>query len=124
MTIVLRRKINYHLLQTYLPSGNYMVQEMFKLCLGSPGLFVTVAWLSLFLPPECIPGRVAMAMTTLLTLAAMFGAVSQNTPRVSYVSFLDVWMCSCVVFVFLTLLEYVIVLRQGNADLFQISTVK
>ena len=73
--------------------------------------------MSLFLPPECIPGRVAMAMTTLLTLAAMFGAVSQNTPRV-------VWMCSCFVFVFLTLLEYVIVLRQGNIDLFETSTVK
>ena len=85
---------------------------------------MTVAWLSLFLPPECIPGRVAMPMTTLLTLAAMFGAVDQNTPRVSYVSFLVVWMCSCFVFVFLTLLEYVIVLRQGNMDLFQISTVK
>ncbi|TRY72703.1 hypothetical protein TCAL_16186, partial [Tigriopus californicus] len=60
MTVLLRRKISYHLLQTYLPSG----------------LFVIVAWLSLFLPPESIPGRVTMAMTTLLTLAAMFGAVS------------------------------------------------
>jgi len=94
MTIVLRRKINYHLLQTYLPSG----------------LFVIVAWLSLFLPPESIPGRVAMAMTTLLTLAAMFGAVRQNTPRVSYVSALDIWMCTCIIFVFFTLLEYVVVL--------------
>lgn len=51
-----------------------------------------------------------MAMTTLLTLAAMFGAVRQNTPRVSYVSALDVWMCVCIIFVFFTLLEYVIVL--------------
>ena len=59
MTLLLRRKISYHLLQTFLPSG----------------LFVIVAWLSLFLPPESIPGRVTMAMTTLLTLAAMFGAV-------------------------------------------------
>ena len=59
MTVLLRRKISYHLLQTYLPSG----------------LFVIVAWLSLFLPAESIPGRVTMAMTTLLTLAAMFGAV-------------------------------------------------
>ena len=74
------------------------------------GLFVIVAWLSLFLPPEAIPGRVTMAMTTLLTLAAMFGSVSQNTPKVSYVSALDVWMCSCIVFVFICLLEYVIVL--------------
>jgi len=94
MTIVLKRKINYHLLQTYLPSG----------------LFVIVSWLSLFLPPESIPGRTGMAMTTLLTLAAMFGAVRQNTPKVSYVSALDVWMCSCIVFVFFILLEYVIIL--------------
>jgi len=104
MTIVLRRKINYHLLQTYLPSG----------------LFVIVAWLSLFLPPEAIPGRVAMAMTTLLTLSAMFGSVRQNTPRVSYVSALDIWMCGCIIFVFFTLLEYVIVLcliyRKVNTD--------
>ena len=78
--------------------------------LYSAGLFVIVAWLSLFLPPEAIPGRVTMAMTTLLTLAAMFGSVRQNTPRVSYVSALDVWMCGCIIFVFICLLEYVIVL--------------
>ena len=65
MTVLLRRKISYHLLQTYLPSG----------------LFVIVAWLSLFLPPESIPGRITMAMTTLLTLAAMFGAV-RSVPTV------------------------------------------
>ena len=75
-----------------------------------PGLFVIVAWLSLFLPPQAIPGRVTMAMTTLLTLAAMFGSVRQNTPRVSYVSALDVWMCGCIIFVFFTLFEYVVVL--------------
>ena len=50
------------------------------------GLFVIVSWLSLFLPPESIPGRTGMAMTTLLTLAAMFGAVRQNTPKVTIIS--------------------------------------
>ncbi|CAB4065749.1 GRGLCN [Lepeophtheirus salmonis] len=150
MKIILKRNINYHLLQTYLPSG----------------IFVFVAWLSLFLPPQSIPGRITMAMTTLLTLAAMFGAVSsipmgaptlgatfphdihinnkvfksvrslsfaeqhqhqiflnfttnsespcleykQSTPRVSYVSALDIWMCTCIIFVFFALLEYVIML--------------
>ena len=108
MTIVLRRKINYHLLQTYLPSGIFFQLNLFYDKLT--GLFVIVSWLSLFIPPESIPGRVAMAMTTLLTLAAMFGGVRQNTPMVSYVSALDIWMCGCIVFVFFTLLEYVIIL--------------
>ena len=45
-----------------------------------------------------------------LLFAAMFGAVRQNTPRVSYVSALDIWMCTCIIFVFFTLLEYVVVL--------------
>ena len=93
MTIVLRRKINYHLLQTYLPSGILILFHTSSMKPYILGLFVIVAWLSLFLPPEAIPGRVTMAMTTLLTLAAMFGAVRQNTPSVSYVSALDIWKC-------------------------------
>ena len=66
LRIYLRRKINYHLIQTYLPSI----------------LFVTIAWLSLFISPEAIPGRVSMVMMTLLTLMAMFSGVRQNTPKV------------------------------------------
>ena len=34
----------------------------------------------------------------------------QNTPKVSYVSALDIWMCTCIIFVFFALLEYVVVL--------------
>ena len=75
MTVLLRRKISYHLLQTYLPSG----------------LFVIVAWLSLFLPAESIPGRVTMAMTTLLTLAAMFGAVRYGTGQGPWYSPIELW---------------------------------
>ena len=64
--IHLARKIHYHLIQTYIPS-----------C-----LFVTVAWLSLFVNPEAIPGRISMVMMTLLTLMAMFSGVRQSTPKV------------------------------------------
>jgi hypothetical protein len=40
LRIFLERKIQYHLLQTYIPSG----------------LFVIIAWLSMFISPEAIPG--------------------------------------------------------------------
>ena len=51
-----------------------------------------------------------MGMTTLLTLTAMFGSVRQNVPRVSYVSFLDVWMVTCILFVFFCILEFTLVI--------------
>ena len=34
-----------------------------------------LAWLSLFIPAESVPGRVGMVMTTMLTLTAMFASV-------------------------------------------------
>ena len=62
------RKINYHLVQTYLPSI----------------LFVVIAWLSLLINPEAIPGRVSMVMMTMLTIMAMFAGVRQSTPKVIF----------------------------------------
>jgi len=121
MQLVLERKITYHLFRTYLPSG----------------LFVVIGWFSLFIPLDHVPGRVwlsissviffkrkahltyicnpskfqvTMGMTTLLTLAAMFGAIATTTPRVSYSSKLDVWMVFCVIYVFGTLLEFTLLI--------------
>ena len=45
------------MVQTYIPST----------------VFVVLAWLSLFIPAESVPGRVGMGMTTLLTLAVIEG---------------------------------------------------
>ncbi|XP_046400747.1 glycine receptor subunit alpha-4-like isoform X2 [Ischnura elegans] len=90
-----QRRMNYHLLQTYIPSG----------------LFVVVSWLSFMVPRECAPGRLAICMTTLLTLTAMFGAVRQNTPTVSYIKALDIWMVGCIICVFFALAQFASVLR-------------
>ena len=113
MRIILRRKMSFHLWQTYLPSS----------------IFVIVAWMSALVPPEQVPGnnlirltltslaislmilgRATMTTTTLLTLTAMFGAVRSNVPRVSYISLLDVWMFVCIVFVFLVIIHFVAVI--------------
>lgn len=89
----LTRQIGYHVVQTYIPST----------------VFVVLAWLSLFIPAESVPGRVGMGMTTLLTLTAMFSAVRQSVPRVSYISFLDIWMLTSMIFVFSCILEFILV---------------
>ena len=48
-------------------------------------------------------------MTTLLTLTAMFGMGREHVPHVSYVTFLDIWMIACMIFVFITMVEFVVV---------------
>ena len=55
----LQRRLSFHLLQTFIPSA----------------LFVWVGWLSFLVPPEVVPGRMVLTITTLLTLTAMFNAV-------------------------------------------------
>ena len=101
MKLHLTRQIGYHIVQTYIPSA----------------VFVVIAWLSLFIPAESVPGRVGMGMTTLLTLTAMFSSVRQTVPKVSYISFLDIWMLICMLFVFSCILEFIIAtvfLRSGK----------
>ncbi|XP_071450137.1 glycine receptor subunit alpha-2-like [Hetaerina americana] len=91
----LKRRLSYHLLQTYVPSS----------------LFVIISWLSFLIPVEYAAGRLAICMTLLLTLTAMFGAVRSMTPSVSYIKALDIWMVGCILFVFMALAEYAFILR-------------
>ena len=55
-------------------------------------------------------GRVTMGMTTMLTLASIFGSLTNVTPPISYHTRLDIWMISCLVFVFGTLAEFTLVI--------------
>lgn len=57
--VVLKRRISYHLMNTFLPSG----------------LFVCVSWLTFLVPADQIPGRMVLTITTLLTLVSMFAGV-------------------------------------------------
>lgn len=54
-------------------------------------------------------GRAGMGMTTLLVLTAMFGSTRGSVPRVSYSSYLDIWMVTCIIFVFASLIEFTVV---------------
>jgi len=99
----LTRLIAYHVVQTYIPST----------------VFVILAWLSMFISPESVPGRVGMGMTTMLTLTAMFSSVRNNVPKISYLSVLDLWMLMSIIFVFSCILEFIVVtglIRNGKKN--------
>ncbi|CAG0894370.1 unnamed protein product [Darwinula stevensoni] len=89
----LRRRLGYHLFHTYVPSA----------------LIVVMSWISFWIKPEAIPARVTLGVTSLLTLATQNTQSQSSLPPVSYVKAVDVWMSSCSVFVFASLMEFAIV---------------
>ena len=45
------------------------------------GLFVVVSWISFVVPPDVIPGRMALLITLFLVLVNIFNTVTTNTPK-------------------------------------------
>ena len=71
--------------------------------------YLTLGYLSLYVPAESIPGRVAIGMTTILTLTAMFSGIRHAVPKVSYISYIDIWMVMCLIYVNFFMFEFVLV---------------
>ena len=85
----LDRKYSKHILSYYLPSL----------------LIVLLSWVSFVIPPEAIPGRMALLITLILVLVNMFGTVIDKRPPTNS-TVLDIWMIGCLLFVFGSLMAY------------------
>ena len=124
MKIRLRRQIGFHVVQTYIPSIIFVSLSWLTLFVSPESIPGMKCFMQIQKPTikkkysliqeiisieKYFSGRIGMGMTTLLTLTAMFGATRQNVPRVSYVSYLDIWMVTCIIFVFGTMIEFTIV---------------
>ncbi|CAL4069529.1 unnamed protein product, partial [Meganyctiphanes norvegica] len=77
--ITLTRRLSSHLMNTYLPSG----------------LFVIVSWLTFLVPPDLVPGRMVLTITTLLTLVSMFSGINGYKASLGYAS--KYWDLMCLV---------------------------
>ena len=74
------------------------------------GLFVVVSWVSFLIPPEVVPGRMAMLITLFLVLINIFNNVISNSPNVEGMTAIAAWMLACILFVFGALLAYAFIL--------------
>lgn len=99
----LSRHISHYLITYYLPSG----------------LFVVVSWISFVVPPEVIPGRMALLVTLFLVLVNIFNTVTTNTPKAEGLTAIEAWMLSCILFVFGCLIEYAVILLQKQSEAVQ-----
>ncbi|KAK7457269.1 hypothetical protein BaRGS_00039266, partial [Batillaria attramentaria] len=90
LTFALQRNIGYFIFQTYLPSI----------------LIVMLSWVSFWINHEATSARVALGITTVLTMTTISNGVRSSLPRISYVKAIDIYLVMCFVFVFAALLEY------------------
>lgn len=89
----LERSLQFFLIQMYIPST----------------LIVIVSWLSFWLNANSVPGRVSLGVLTVLTMTTQSSSVNASLPRVSYLKAIDLWMSTCLVFVFAALSEFAVV---------------
>ncbi|CAG9768528.1 unnamed protein product [Ceutorhynchus assimilis] len=90
LSFKLQRNIGYFIFQTYLPSI----------------LIVMLSWVSFWINHEATSARVALGITTVLTMTTISTGVRSSLPRISYVKAIDIYLVMCFVFVFAALLEY------------------
>ena len=86
MNIKLDRVYDFYIIQTYVPTI----------------LVVILSWVSFWISIDATPARISLGLLTVLTMT------TQNTglPRVTYFKAIDVWMVSCLIFVFAALIEF------------------
>ncbi|XP_038077637.1 glycine receptor subunit alphaZ1-like [Patiria miniata] len=69
-------------------------------------LLVSIAWLSFWIDAKAAPARVALGITTVLTVTTMTAGIQDTLPVVTYAKAIDIWLAVCLLFVFFSLLEY------------------
>ena len=74
------------------------------------GLFVVVSWVSFLIPPEVVPGRMALLVTLFLVLINIFNTITNVSPNVEGMTAISAWMIACMFFVFGALLAYATIL--------------
>ena len=82
-------------------TGYYMIQIFIPQI-----LIVVLSWVSFWLDLEATPARISLGVLTVLTMTTQSSGVRGSLPRVSYVKAIDVWMATCLIFVFASLLEF------------------
>nr|NP_001191520.1 GluClAc2 [Aplysia californica]ACT37244.1 GluClAc2 [Aplysia californica] len=87
---ILKRDVGFYIIQVYVPSV----------------LIVILSWVSFWLDIEAIPARISLGVLTVLTMTTQSSGARSSLPRVSYVKAIDVWMATCLFFVFASLLEF------------------
>lgn len=92
------RSLGYYIIQIYIPSS----------------LIVVLSWVSFWLHRDAAPARVALGITTILTMTTLISSTNTALPKISYLKSIDVYLVTCFVMVFASIVEYAAVSYIGS----------
>ncbi|GIY13455.1 glycine receptor subunit alpha-3 [Caerostris extrusa] len=90
MSIHLMRRLTGSIINIYLPST----------------LIVAVSWVTFWLRVEAAPARVALIVTSLLTLCTQVQQNKSLLPPLNYITAVDIWLFVCILMIFSSLIEF------------------
>ncbi|XP_033112942.1 gamma-aminobutyric acid receptor subunit beta-like [Anneissia japonica] len=91
--VYLGRSMSYYAIQVYIPAT----------------MIVILSWVSFWINPAAVPARVALGITTVLTMTTLMSGVNNSLPKLSYVKAIDYYLVFCYLMVFSALLEFAMV---------------
>ena len=83
------RSLNYYLSQFYIPAA----------------LIVVISWFSLWMGRDAAAERMALGVTAVLTITTLLLSTNSNSPKISYIKAIDVYLGVCFALVFGSLLQ-------------------
>ena len=106
--LVFKRQFSYYLITIYVPGCMLVIVSWVNFWLDPKvGHNITIYFSILVL--QAVPARVALGVTTLLTMSTQTASINSALPPVAYTKAIDVWQGVCVGFVFSALMEYALV---------------
>ncbi|KAK3701376.1 hypothetical protein QZH41_008745, partial [Actinostola sp. cb2023] len=100
LTFHFKRRLNLFLTETYLPLV----------------LIVALSWVSFWINYKAAPARVALCITTVLTMITLSGVVRASLPKVTYTKYSDLILITGLLYVFAALVEYAFVNYYDNIE--------
>ncbi|XP_020904427.1 gamma-aminobutyric acid receptor subunit alpha-5 isoform X2 [Exaiptasia diaphana] len=96
-----QRRLGYFLIQIYAP-------DIF---------IVMLSWIVFWMDSRDIGNRMALGITTILTIMFLMGSINESMPKVSYPKALDWYLIVSFVFIFCSLVECMIVFKLSDTPL-------